>query len=503
MLPFWTIGLLLLATTRGEEICFERLGCFSAGKLCPLIIETPLWKKVPLSPEYIDTQFFLYTNENPDKHELITSTDPTTIEASKFQFNRMTRFIIHGFLDKGGKKWLSDMCKNMFKVEQVNCICVDWRRGSQTLSYPQAVYNTQVVGAEIALLVQALTLMGYNPEDVHLIGHSLGAHVAAEAGRRLNGSLGRITGLDPAEPCFKDTPEEVRLDPSDAMFVDVIHTDITGSGLDRSAYFEDIPEEVQLDASDARFLDMKPSTNFSRSFLMSFGMKQKLGHLDFFPNGGVNMPGCKKWNILSFMDLNQKWEGLDDLAACNHLRSYKYYTSSILSPDGFLGYPCTSYKEFKKNGCFPCPTKGCPRMGHYADQFDAKTAAVHQTFYLNTGDRNDFTSWRYKISVILSGQKQLRGQINIILHGNNEQSGPHEIFSGSLSPNARHMHIIDEDKNIGEILKVFFLWKNGPMPSRTHLGASQVTVESGDRTEYNFCSTETVPSNTLQSLLPC
>lgn len=35
----------------------------------------------------------------------------------------------------------------------------------------------------------------------------------------------RLSGLDPAEPCFQGTPEEVRLDPSDAMFVDVIHTD--------------------------------------------------------------------------------------------------------------------------------------------------------------------------------------------------------------------------------------------------------------------------------------
>ena len=34
-----------------------------------------------------------------------------------------------------------------------------------------------------------------------------------------------ISGLDPAEPCFQGTPEEVRLDASDAMSVDVIHTD--------------------------------------------------------------------------------------------------------------------------------------------------------------------------------------------------------------------------------------------------------------------------------------
>ena len=37
--------------------------------------------------------------------------------------------------------------------------------------------------------------------------------------------LARITGLDPAEPLFQDMPEFVRLDPSDAHFVDVIHTD--------------------------------------------------------------------------------------------------------------------------------------------------------------------------------------------------------------------------------------------------------------------------------------
>lgn len=70
---------------------------------------------------------------------------------------------------------------------------------------------------------------GAKIEDFHLIGHSLGSHISGYAGEHLKssgyGKLGRISGLDPAEPLFQSMPEFVRLDPSDAEFVDVIHTD--------------------------------------------------------------------------------------------------------------------------------------------------------------------------------------------------------------------------------------------------------------------------------------
>lgn len=61
--------------------------------------------------------------------------------------------------------------------------------------------------------------------DVHIIGHSLGAHTAGYAGEKLEGKIGRITGLDPAEPYFQGMPSHLRLDYTDAQLVDVIHTD--------------------------------------------------------------------------------------------------------------------------------------------------------------------------------------------------------------------------------------------------------------------------------------
>uniref|UniRef100_A0A452T5F6 Triacylglycerol lipase n=1 Tax=Ursus maritimus TaxID=29073 RepID=A0A452T5F6_URSMA len=453
MLPSWTVGLLLLASVRGKEICYGHLGCFSDEKPWCGTLQRPL-KLFPWDPKNIDTRFLLYTNENPNNFQLITATDLSTVEASNFQLDRKTRFIIHGFIDNGEESWLSDMCKKLFEVEKVNCICVDWKCGARTL-YSQAVQNTRVVGAEIAFFIQNL-----------LVKPCLG-HILWVAGREGGIPGGRQLRLDPAQPCFQGTPEEVRLDPSDAMFVDVIHTD--------SAPF--IP-------------------------FLGLGMSQKVGHLDFYPNGGKHMAGCQKNGLSTIIDLDGIWSGARDFVACNHLRSYKYYSSSILHPDGFLGYPCASYDEFQESGCFPCPAEGCPQMGHYADQFQGKTNAVGQTFFLNTGDSGDFTR---KVSVTLAGKRTTSGYFRIALYGSNGNSKQYEIFKGSLKPQANHTLDIDVDLNVGEVQKVQFLWNNHVINLfRPKLGASQITVQSGENgTEYTFCSSDTVREDVLQSLYPC
>lgn len=69
-------------------------------------------------------------------------------------------------------------------------------------------------------------------------------------------TLGRISGLDPAGPYFLNTDDIVRLDRSDAKYVDVVHSDI-------------------------------------KLFINGgFGINQSIGHLDQWPNGAINHPAC-------------------------------------------------------------------------------------------------------------------------------------------------------------------------------------------------------------------
>lgn len=150
----------------------------------------------------------------------------------------MTKFIIHGFIDTPLSNWVSDMRDELIIRGSLNVIVVDWAGGSLPLytqvekrnnfekkfcrkfhnfffgsSFTQATANTRLVGLEIAHLITKLRDdHGLKPEDVHIIGHSLGkeffvfqklkliahillgAHTAGYAGERIPG-IGRITGM--------------------------------------------------------------------------------------------------------------------------------------------------------------------------------------------------------------------------------------------------------------------------------------------------------------------
>ncbi|XP_040292473.1 pancreatic lipase-related protein 2-like [Bufo bufo] len=459
-----------LSIFKDETVCYNRLGCFTNKNPWSRTLERPI-SRLPWAPEKINTRFLLYTRNNLNKPQVVTAVDHSTIATSNFQTHLKSHIIIHGFINSGEDSWLVNMCQAMLQVEDVNCFCTDWSGGSQTL-YTQAANNIRVVGAEVAYLVNTLLeAFKYPLSKVHIIGHSLGAHAAGEAGKRQPG-IGRITGLDPAQPYFQDTPPEVRLDPSDAILVDAIHTDITSTILNLGTG--------------------------------GYGMSQTVGHLDFFPNGGRQMPGCKKNQVISHVNIDDVTPVINELVCCNHMRSYQYYTESIRSPDGFIGFPSSSYDEYLGGAGFPCPSGGCPWMGHYADQYRGITSNT-QTFYLNTGERNSFSRWRYMASVQTAGNSKILGNIAISVQGSNGKTSEYTISRGIIMSDKTYTDFIDVEVDIGSISTVTFVWRSSlPNLLRRKLGASIVTLHYGkDRAVTSFCDSETVLDTVFQTLRPC
>lgn len=192
-------------------------------------------------------------------------------------FDEMSvRVIVHGFGSACPHVWIYEMKTALMAVVsweiiliwrlnfkpndilQEDCIviCVDWENGATFPNYVRAATNTRLVGKQLAMLLKNLQdYKGLNLAKTHIIGFSLGAHVSGFAGAELPG-LARITGLDPAGPLFEAQHPKVRLDSSDAEFVDVIHS------------------------------------NGENLILGGLGSWQPMGDVDFYPNGGRVQTGC-------------------------------------------------------------------------------------------------------------------------------------------------------------------------------------------------------------------
>lgn len=326
----------LFIAVENETRCYGELGCLNITREWYHLIHRP-FNVFPLPRSVINTRFILYTEKNPTEGQLLSADDDDSIKKSNFNHTFPTKFIIHGFIDTPLSNWVSEMRDELITRGNMNVIVVDWAGGSLPL-YTQATANTRLVGLEIAHLIEKLRDdYEVRPEDVHLIGHSLGAHTAGYVGDRIP-KIGRITGLDPAEPYFQGMGNAVRLDQSDALFVDVIHTD------GRSFLLLEIP---------------------------GYGMSQACGHLDFYPNNGKEQPGCAlSQEGAAVIPLTLIKDGIEEasrvLLACNHVRAVKLFIDSINGKCPYVAHRCPSYQHFMNGKCFKCTSGNCALMGYHS-----------------------------------------------------------------------------------------------------------------------------------------
>uniref|UniRef100_A0AB38ZED3 Venom lipase 2 n=1 Tax=Ectomocoris sp. TaxID=3104572 RepID=A0AB38ZED3_9HEMI len=276
-----------------ENRCFKELGCFPMNKPWTTLLR-PF--PTPFPPEDVDTKITLYTRKVSGGFD-IQLWPNISLEGSDYNKDRVrTVFITHGFSNNGTTKWLLDLKDVYLKAGDINVFIVDWADGANVLNYLQAASNIRIVGAELVRFGKYLVNNGLKLSKVHLIGHSLGAHIMGYMGKGFKESnrIGRITALDPAQPGFETAKPEVKLNKEDAIFVDAIHS------------------------------DAKPFIP-----LIGFGMMQPIAHVDFYMNGGAKQPGCLSISlpsIKSLLDLLKfPVEVLYEWVGCSHGRATEYF----------------------------------------------------------------------------------------------------------------------------------------------------------------------------------
>lgn len=237
--------------------------------------------------------------------------DESSIDASK-----RTIIIVTNVMGLDDKANYERLIKNYLDFSAVNLIVVT-RNLNTTIKYKLTIH------AFVNLIHDYLTTLSKRQSgdylDFHLIGYSSGTDIAGLIGAKIFEKTGRklprITALNPIQDQYPT--DESFLTEVCADFVDVTHTNVK-----------------------------------------NIKTVKKMGHVDFYPNGGLRQINCtqdndginhlKRLQIIYLIILFNFVEFKQDLR--DQMKSIEYFTNSI-STDNLKGVKCTSWDDFKNGKC--------------------------------------------------------------------------------------------------------------------------------------------------------
>ncbi|CAL1593726.1 unnamed protein product [Knipowitschia caucasica] len=399
-------------------------------------------------------KFSLRNPSHPDDDLCyITAGNAQSLSACAFNSSAKTFLVIHGWTVSGMfESWVSKLVTALFERQQsANVIVVDWLNSAQN-HYVVAAQKTKAVGQEIAHFIDWIEEVTNMPLDnLHLIGYSLGAHVAGFAGSHANNKVGRITGLDPAGPDFEGEHAHRRLSPDDAHFVDVLHT-------------------------------------FTRGSLgLSIGIQQPVGHVDIYPNGGSFQPGCNLRGALEKI-ANFGLFAISDAVKCEHERSIQLFIDSLLNQQqAARAYRCSSNDAFNRGMCLNCRKSRCNKVGY-------NTAMVRRPrnvqMYTMTRSSMPFRVYHYQLKVHFSSKvntTEMESSLTVSLFGTKGEAENLELkLKEKISSNRTHSFLLVTEQDIGDLLMLKFKWEETNGWSASNMLKMVSSWWSGDNEANNM-----------------
>lgn len=164
-----------------------------------------------------------------------------------------------------------------------NVFVVDWGAIADTaiVNYVDVRYSIKDVSSVVADFLRFLNEKKLFYQNVTIVGHSLGAHIAGLTGKQIN-RIGNIVALDPAGLLLQMEDNENKVISSDAEYVQSIQTSV-----------------------------------------FKLGMQFPVGQVAYYPHWGGTQPGC----------------GYDVFGRCSHSRAWQYFAESI-NNNKFWGKRC-------------------------------------------------------------------------------------------------------------------------------------------------------------------
>lgn len=146
----------------------------------------------------------MFFRNNKDKHEILNSNGETVEEVCDkgcFIPNQPVKIITHGWRSSANNSAVLLVKNAYIDTHGFNVIGVDWSAISMSFLYPAVALETKNVGTSVGNFIDALAeKYGIKGNDVHLIGHSLGAHVMGNAASTSKLNISRITGKSITKP---------------------------------------------------------------------------------------------------------------------------------------------------------------------------------------------------------------------------------------------------------------------------------------------------------------
>ncbi|KAI1285202.1 Pancreatic triacylglycerol lipase [Halotydeus destructor] len=370
----------------------------------------------------VDTRFTLFSRDSAEGVNLDLS------RTGHDWSDRPLKILIPGWLDNLViAKWMVDLKDALLFNENSRVIAVEWNNFTP---YIIAASNSRVVGFEVANLLNYLSANSVRLENVHLIGHSLGAHISGYAGAMVRG-VGRITALDPARPYFEHMPPSVRLDVSDALQVDAIHSD-TGK-------------------------------------VFPIGFLGHLGHVDFYPNQDAQ-PACLKDSFMrgmmesfNFKLITGLMEGVRYSLTCAHQKSLEYYQESLINDKcRFIGVRCPSYEKVLRGEC-TCDDSDFTCMEISRTSMDSTSLArlEHEPgkWFVHTNPEAPYCMFQYQVVMQLGLNKDIE-HLPASLHIQLLRSGSQHPVRAKLTSSDRTLR--SEQRMSYFVVSRSELWSNIP-----------------------------------------